>query len=131
MNTTRLIAAIALLAFANVAQADDPDCNPGSDAVLQSFASEEITVSTTAKILTAATYAPTGAQRASLAFMTISGAAARARFDGIAPTTEVGHVIADGSGIKVCTVDIAKFQIIRDDAVDVELSVTYYRPPNQ
>ena len=129
MNTTRLIAAIALLVFANVAQADDPDCAKGQNFVLVAFADEEIAVSTAAKALTTATYNPSGATNASMALITVDLADVRMRFSGSAATTDAGHVVADGSSVKVCTAELPLVSMIRDGGTDAEVTVTYWRAP--
>ena len=101
----------------------------GMRTVLVAFAFEEITVSTTVKILTRATWKPTDGTGAVMAFITFADAAARFNVDGSVPSTTSGHIAADASSLKICTDSIGKFQVIRDDGTDVEMSVSYYRYP--
>lgn len=105
-----------------------------TDEALVAFASEEITVSTTAVGLTENTYAPDNASGrpwqtdARRAFITIAGAAMRYLMDGTTATTDLGHVLADGGSLTVNGIDnIRNFSAIRDAATDVEMTVTYSR----
>jgi len=126
----RILAVLGLFTlFASPVRADDPSCNPTSSSVLVAFAFEEITVSTTVKILTRATWKPTDGTGAVMAFITFADAAARFNVDGSVPSTTSGHIAADASSLKICTDSIGKFQVIRDDGTDVEMSVSYYRYP--
>lgn len=98
------------------------------------FASEQLTVSTTAVGLTAATYAPTtGRPAAQYALITHDGTANNVRFlfDGTAPTTTRGHRLANTAGIAKIelygTATLRRFLAIREGGTDVPLDVTYCR----
>ena len=93
------------------------------------FAYETITVSTVAKILTAATYADPDATKdaiADKALITIEDADIRVRTDGTAPTATEGHLIRQGATITLRNpVEIQNFQAIRDAGTDAVLKVSY------
>lgn len=92
------------------------------------FAFETVTVSDSAAVLTAATWRPAaGGGDARYALLTPDAAEMRYRVDGTNPTATVGHLTADGVDIVLTLGEICQFAAIRDDAVDVNLSVTYYR----
>ena len=92
-----------------------------------SFAFETITVSDSAKSLTAATYRPAGGGDAQYALLTPDGADLRYQMAGGTATATVGHLRLNSTDIVLTTREIALFSGIRDAAVDVNLSVTYYR----
>lgn len=93
----------------------------------QPFAKETITVSSTAIGFTSATYAPAGALRASVAYITIETNSIRFWSDGSTPTAAVGHPAPAGQAIEVCGVPaINQFLMIRQSA-DATASVTYFR----
>ena len=122
----RLFFTFILALFALPASAQT--CLLGSQTVVYPWAHETITVSTVAKTLTVATYAPTGAQGSILAVITTATDTARWWDDGTAPTSTVGHSIAAGGTLTLCgTQAISKFQIIRSGSADVPISVTYFR----
>ena len=93
------------------------------------FAYEEITVSTTALSLTAATYKPTGHTRAGYALITCENAAIRFTMDGVTtPTSSVGHLLAAGSSVELESPNtISHFQAIRDGGSDALIQVSYGR----
>lgn len=100
-------------------------CNTAN---LSAFASETITVSTSAVGLTAATYNPGNGQNpASAALVAVNTNNLRAWFDGSAPTTSAGIIVAAGQSFVVCGIPgLQKLKMIRDDASDVEVAVQYF-----
>jgi len=94
------------------------------------FTQESITVSTSAAILTVATYRPTGGPNAIQAMISIGAQPIRVWFTGIAPTATVGHYFAANTVFYVCNDTLAKLIMIRDTAAggDAIASVTYFRP---
>lgn len=94
------------------------------------FARERITVSTTAKTFTAATYKPTSGDRkgmcATIAKFTVESADIRYRQDGTAPDTDTGKIIYETGGDTILgTQNIKNFQAIRDGGVDAIIDVEY------
>ena len=88
------------------------------------FAFETITVSSTAVGFTSATYNP-AAGKAKRAQMTCETNAIRYRYDGTAPTTTVGHVLAAGGALSVLgDPAIDNFRMIASGS-DATCSVTY------
>jgi hypothetical protein len=82
---------------------------------------EVITVSTIAKVLDPAKYVG-----ATGAMISIEAANVRFRLDGTSSTTLVGHIAFNGDMIYLDSTDeIEKFSVIRDDAVDAVLTVSY------
>ena len=82
---------------------------------------EEITVSSTVKTLTAATYGTLN-----IAMITIAGANMRFKVDGGVVSSNEGHILYDGDELKLDSArEIINFQAIRDDSTDVELSASY------
>jgi len=82
---------------------------------------EEITVGSSVKTLTAATYGTLNR-----ALITIADANMRFTVDGTTPTTNTGHILYDGDELKLTSAqEVAGFQAIRDDSTDVELSASY------
>lgn len=82
---------------------------------------ESLPVSTTAISLTAANYA---AHR--IAVITVENAAIRFRIDGTDPTSSEGHEVEDGGRITLFSADdIFNFRVIRRDASDAILRVSY------
>lgn len=119
---------ILLLFLAPVAQAQQgATCNPDSQLPLSSFASETLTVSSTALPLTKATWSPSGGQAATAAYMTVKTDNVLFWLDGSTPTATVGHVFAAGGSLVICGPDLAKFRVIRQTN-DATLSITYLRP---
>jgi hypothetical protein len=119
---------IAALIFAPIPTvfAQQQQCSAGG---VSAFNHETITVSTTAKTLTASVYNPTDGPKATVAYVSVNANNLRAWFDGTAPTTSAGFVISAGQTFTVCGQDIPKLQMIRDDASDVEVAVQYFAPP--
>ena len=121
-----LTLSLALLPMPTYAQQNE--CGTGPSVP---FASETITVSTTAIGFTLATYAPTGGPvTANQALVFVNTNNLRARFDGVAPTTSVGAIMAAGQFFLVCSLSLNRTQFIRDDASDVEVFVVYSGPSN-
>lgn len=82
---------------------------------------EEITVSSSAVTLTAATYGTLNQ-----AMLTVAGANIRYTVDGTTPTTDIGHILYDKDVLYLEGADeLAGFQAIRDDSTDAELSCSY------
>lgn len=92
------------------------------------FAFETLTVSNSAKVMTASTYAPNGQAPSEKAFVTCEAGELRYRYDGTAPTATVGHKLTDGAFIILNGIhQIQKFSCIRSGSVDATLAVTYER----
>lgn len=82
---------------------------------------ETITVSSTALPLTESL-----AELASEVFITVESQAVRYRVDGQVPTASVGHVLEAGANLALSGYwEIDKFRVIRRDASDSTLRVTY------
>ena len=82
---------------------------------------ETITVSSTALALT-----ENLAERADVATVTVEAQAVRFRLDGVAPTATVGHVLTAGDTLELNGFwEIDQFRVIRRDASDATLSVSY------
>ena len=82
---------------------------------------ESVTVSTTALALT-----ENLAELSSEAFITVESQAVRYRIDGQVPTASVGHVVEAGGVIELSGYwELDKFRVIRRDATDATLRVTY------
>jgi hypothetical protein len=105
-------------------------CTEGQNYVPVPFAKEEITVSTTAVGLTAATYKPTGSGAAVMAFITIDTDTLRFWLDGSIPTSTVGHAAANPSSLVLCEASLPRALFIRSGAADAKLRVTYFRRPS-
>ena len=125
----RVIAALAVLvcfgAVPEVRAQSSTVCTAGNAVP---FARETITVSTTAVGLTLATYRPGGGVNpATVALISVQGGQnVRVWFDGTAPTTSAGIVVASGQSFYVCGTVLGTFKAIRDDASDSELAVQYF-----
>ena len=84
---------------------------------------ESLTVSTTAVVLTAATYGS-----CNCALITVEDATSRVYVDGTVPTASVGHEVHDGDIIELESADeLQKFRAIRRDSVNVILRASYGR----
>jgi len=83
---------------------------------------ETVTVSTTSKALTAATYV-----NQTFALVTVEVAAVRFRLDNAtAPTASIGHVLEVGAVLELDSLDqIKNVRFIRRDGADATLSVSY------
>lgn len=126
----RVIAALAAL---SVCFGPVPEARAQSSTVCTAgnavpFVRETITVSTSAIGLTRATYTPGGGVNpATVALISVQGGYnVRVWFDGTAPTTSAGIVIASGQTVYVCGSVLGTFKAIRDDASDAELAVQYF-----
>ena len=127
-------ASLALMALVLLMQSDTSAGPEGctNSPSLTPFAFETITVSTTALGFTATSYAPAGVKAADYAVLSIATAALRYRADGLAPSATVGHVLPIDGAATVCgTSTIRKILLIRKDATDAVVSVTYYREGDQ
>ena len=94
---------------------------------LTSAYKEMLTVSSTAKILTVATYAPTGRPRAVCAVVVVSTNSISWWANGEVPTAASGIISASGVSISIGAVDMPKFQMIRVSS-DAEVAVLYFVP---
>lgn len=97
--------------------------------MLRQFAYEEITVSTTALGLTAATYAASGgwpcAQRA---VVQVLSAGIRFKLNGDSPTSSTGFAESAGSSFTLDNeAEISGFKAIRSGGADAKLIVSYLR----
>lgn len=93
------------------------------------FAHETLTVSSTSKILTAATYNPTDPPRASEALISVNTNSIRLWADGSAPTASVGILISAGQTVVVCSSTLPRVQMIRVTS-DADVAVQYSGIPN-
>lgn len=126
------IAALLLIALAsaNFASAGPGGCMDAP--FLVGFADEALTVSSTSKALTAATYAPDGLPPADMAVCNVETDAIRYRVSGGTPTAAVGQYIQAGSATAASTfmvcglLNLKKFRAIRVTN-DAALYCTYYR----
>jgi hypothetical protein len=88
------------------------------------FAYESITVTGTAKVLTAGTYT-TDAKKA---FISIESASVRWRVDGTAPTISEGHLSYPAQTITLNGyAQIARFQVILATATSATIKITYLK----
>ena len=91
------------------------------DPIVAWSAFETLTVSSTALPLTEAL-----AENASFVTVTVESQAVRFRLDGVAPTATVGHVLTAGDSLELVGFwEIDQFRVIRRDASDATLSVSY------
>jgi hypothetical protein len=136
MRTLRLSAALLTLAllgalFAPV-QAQGVATCPGLTRVLEPFAGERLTVSSTALAFTAATWKPTSTNSTTWARMaTVSVEADEIRFTlhGSNPTASAGHLVPTGTYLTVCGIDaLTGWRAIRV-TTDATIQVTYWRVP--
>ena len=89
------------------------------------FAYEVFTVSTTALILTAATYAP-GDRKAQTAYITVESNGVNFTYEGTTPTSSVGHNVAAGGSVTISGYkNIQNFKMIRSGGADATVKVTY------
>lgn len=96
--------------------------------MLREFAYEEVTVSSTSKELTAATYQPTTGQGAKQARILVTGGNINVRSDGTAPTSTVGTPYKAGNLIVLeSQAEIVDFRAIKSGALDAVLRVSYLR----
>ena len=105
-------------------------CVQGQNFVPIPFAWEEVSVSTVAIGLTAATYNPTASGfKSIMAFISTETDTIRFRIDGGAPTSSLGHQVAAGGSFIICQASLNKLQMIRSGSSDVDASITYFRQP--
>lgn len=132
MKRIKCIFAVLILLGASEARAQ-ATCAPGSVNNISPvpFAQESVTVSTSAVILTAATYRPTDGPNAIQAMISVGAQPIRVWFSGTAPTSTVGHYLAANTVFYICNGTLPTFKAIRDTAAsaDAVLSVTYLRAP--
>jgi len=95
------------------------------------FAFETVTISTVAKGLTVATFAPVpgGSQKyATSAYLTLASGQVRYRYDGTDPTSGVGHILDVGSFLVIEGFhQMDKLKLIRTGSADGVISVSYER----
>lgn len=101
-------------------------CSQGQTSPLVAFASETITVSSTAVGFTSATINPSAGGAAIAAFVTIATDNIRVFMDGTVPTATVGHLFASSGTFTVCAADVARLRMIRQ-TTDATVTATYYR----
>ena len=90
------------------------------------FAFETITFADTAKGLTEASYKNADDNFAKRALMTVESAQLRYRYDGVAPTALVGHVLNPGDTlILIGATNIKNFKAIRTGVTSSKVSATY------
>jgi hypothetical protein len=131
MRKLRLFLALALCGFA--VSSAPVGAAPGgctNDGTLAPFADEVLTISSTAKALTATVYAPAGVQPADMAVCTVETDSVRYRVAGV-PTAAIGQlVIATATApasLTVCgNLSLRKVLFIRV-TTDASLSCSYYR----
>ena len=121
----RKLLVVLLLLWAGSVEAQT--CNGFTGTPIKPFAYEAITVSSSSKALTAATY-DTGALKAVMAYMTLETASIRFRVDGGAPTTAVGHLVTQASNVSLTVCGETAIRAFRAIATgtDASLLVTYY-----
>jgi len=118
------LAAFALIQTPTQAQADY-SCTGGTNTQAVPFASETLTVSSTAKALTSTVYNNTDTgNRAIQADISVLGDNVRVWFDGSVPTATVGHLVTAGTFLTICSATIPKFLMIRQ-TTDATVSITY------
>lgn len=91
---------------------------------------DDITIDATAGgvPLTAAKLNPATGTRCRAVFFSVDGAAVRFTMDGTAPTSSVGHLLADGGSLMLHGQTALKnFRAIRSAGVSATARVTYYR----
>jgi hypothetical protein len=93
------------------------------------FARERLTISTTAVVLTAATYSPASVPAAKSAKISVETNPIRYTLDGSVPLAgSIGHPVAAGAEIVLRSEEeIRAFQAIRTGGSDAFLEVTYFR----
>lgn len=92
---------------------------------------EQLTISSVAVTPTSSkllvTLANGRTKSAARAFITVETAGMRLRFDGVAPTTSVGHLIAAGDYITIDGVEnVSNIKMIRATGSDSTVNVTYF-----
>ncbi len=118
-----LLSAFALVQTPSLANADY-SCTGGSSMAAVPFAKETLTVSSSAKALTASVYNNASGQKAIQADISVAGDNVRVWFDGSTPTATVGHLITSGTFLTVCSATIPKILMIRQTN-DATVSITY------
>ena len=98
--------------------------------LFNAFNFETITISTTAKSLTASKYTKSSGETfteyARKALITVEDAQLRFRFDGGTPTASVGHLLTQKDSITLIgAYNIKNFKAIRKGSSDSKISVTY------
>jgi len=89
---------------------------------------ETITVSSSAKTLTASKLSPSGEPPPAAALLSLETAAIRYRLDGVAPTSSVGHLLASGDVLLLESITALRgLRAIADTETEGVLSVTYLR----
>lgn len=96
---------------------------------LNSFAFEQLAVSSTAVALTSTVYAPAGQNQADMAVVSVETNPVRHRDDGVPPTAAVGQPDPVSVPLLVCgQFQIQNIRFIRQVS-DSTIDVTYYRRP--
>lgn len=97
--------------------------------LLQPFAKESITVSSSVKTLTQATYKPASpARQAIRAIITLETAPIRYWYDGSTPDANTGHLFIPTTTLTVVGYEaITNLKMIADTATDGVIRVTYER----
>lgn len=125
----RLSLMVLAPAVAMPAWAQSSDCGKlqGSASILVPFASESITISSTALGFTMATAFPAAGNGAQQACVTVAVDSVRYWPDGTIPSATVGHIADSGSSFSVGVTSLRAIRFIRV-TTDAILSVTYMRP---
>ena len=94
------------------------------------YAFQTLEVGDKVATLTPSFYSPSvSGQGATVAFLTLEGGAVRYRYDGVEPTTLVGHLLQPGSTLTLLgQSQMSQFRAIRSTATSGSLSVTFERP---
>lgn len=92
----------------------------------RAFAHEKLTVTTAAKVLSAATYKPTNGTFLTGALITCEDNGIRYTLNGTTPSATVGHILASGGSLQLeSEEEIMRFQAYRSASADAVLMVTY------
>lgn len=122
-----LMLALALVVPTSVGDAQS--ICPGLTRAGTAFATERLTVSSTALPLTVATWQPgsTSGNWAKYSVLSVETDAIRYLDTGGTPTASIGHLVPVGSFMTVCgTSSLTNFRMIKVTA-DAPVQVTYYR----
>lgn len=101
---------------------------PTINLCMAAFAFEKLTVTSAAKSLTEAKYAPAGQRIAMRALVTVEGAPIRYRSDGTNPDADTGHFLVPTDTLIVIGPDaIKKIRFFADGGTDGTIMVSYMR----
>lgn len=125
-----LIIIAALVTPASVqAQGSQVGACAYSAGSLVSAYKEMLTVTNAAKLLTAATYAPTnGRPRAVCALIVVNTNSISWWSNGEVPTASDGIITLAAGSISIGSIDLPRFQMIRAGASDAAVAVLYFTP---